>query len=114
MSSNTNEFEKTRLEMAKLIATHRRTRTWFWRTGVSSLAAAGLWLIMYSAISEKARVKETLAILVGAALMWLLFLWAFLLLRKLNRLTQRIKGLEKKIDTILRTDGPPANQLHQE
>lgn len=114
MSSNTNEFEKTRLEMAKLIASHRRTRTWFWRTGISSLAAAGLWLIMYNSISEKARVKETLAILVGAALMWILFLWAFLLLRKLNRLTLKIKGLERKIDTILRASGGSPNTLQQE
>jgi hypothetical protein len=114
MSSNTNEFEQTRLEMAKLIASHRRTRTWFWRTGISSLAAAGLWLIMYSSISERARIKETLAILVGAALMWMLFLWAFLLLRKLNKLTLRIKGLERKIDTLLRTGGRSPDTLHQE
>jgi hypothetical protein len=114
MSSSTNEFEKTRSEMASLIASHRRTRRWFWRTGLSSLAAAGLWLIMYSSISEKARIKETLAILVGAVLMWLLFLWAFLLLRKLNRLTVKIKGLERKIDAILSTAEHPPDTLRQE
>jgi hypothetical protein len=114
MSSNTNDFEKTRTEMAKLIASHRRTRRWFWRTGISSLAAAGLWLIMYNSVSEKARIKETLAILVGAALMWILFLWAFLLLRKLNRLTLKIKGLERKIDAILRTGDRSPDTLHQE
>jgi hypothetical protein len=114
MSSATNEFEQTRLEMAKLIASHKRTRTWFWRTGISSLAAAGLWLIMYNSISENARVKETLAILIGAALMWILFLWAFLLLRKLNRLTWKIKGLERKIDAILQTGHPPSDTLQQE
>ena len=114
MSLSTNEFEQTRLEMAKLIATHRRTRSWFWRTGISSLAAAGLWLIMYSSISDRARIKETLAILVGAVLMWALFLWAFFLLRKLNRLTRKIKGLEKKIDLLLRGGSREPNTLHQE
>ena len=114
MSSNTNEFEQTRLEMARLIASHKRTRTWFWRTGISSLAAAGLWLIMYNSISENARIKETLAILVGAALMWMLFLWAFLLLRKLNRLTWKIKGLERKIVAILSAgEGSPDTLQHE-
>jgi hypothetical protein len=101
MSSSAQEFERLRTELQVLVARHKRTRAWFWRTGISSLAAAALWLIMYNVSPEHAGVKETLAIIVGAALMWVLFSWAFFLLRKLNRLTVKIKGLEKKLDLIL-------------
>ena len=110
MSSNVNEFENIRTELQTLIARHRRTRAWFWRTGVSSLAAAGLWLIMYNYSPENASVKETMAIIVGAALMWILFSWAFFLLRKLNRLTAKIKTLEKKIALILSANAGSGDQ----
>ena len=104
MSSNVNDFENIRTELQHLIIRHKRTRAWFWRTGISSLAAAGLWLIMYNYSPDNASVKETLAIIVGAALMWILFFWAFLLLNKLKRLTAKIKKLEKKIAVILSAD----------
>ncbi len=110
MSSNVNDFESIRTELQHLIIRHKRTRAWFWRTGISSLAAAGLWLIMYNYSPDHAGVKETLAVIVGAALMWILFSWAFFLLRKLNRLTAKIKDLEKKIAAILIAD-PNAGDL---
>ena len=109
MSSSEQDFEKIRTELQILVARHKRTRAWFWRTGISSLAAAALWLIMYNVSSDQAGVKETLAIIVGAALMWVLFSWSFFLLRKLNRLTVEIKGLEKKMDVILNTEGVPGD-----
>ncbi|MCP4603219.1 MAG: hypothetical protein GY847_22340 [Proteobacteria bacterium] len=97
MSSPVSQFEKLRSDLLVLVIRHRRTRTWFWRTGAASLAAAGLWIIIYTFAADKAGVKETLAIIVGAILMWLLFLWAFFLLRKLNRLTDEIRRIEKRL-----------------
>ena len=101
MFSKTEEFEKIRKELSLLVVKHKKTRVWFWRTGISSLTAAGLWIVMYNVASEKANVKETLAIILGAALMWILFTWAFFLLRKLHVLTATIKQMERKMDLIL-------------
>jgi hypothetical protein len=101
MFSKTDEFEKIRKELSMLVAKHRKTRVWFWRTGFSSLTAAVLWIVMYNAASEKANVKETLAIILGAALMWILFTWAFFLLRKLHILTATIKQMERKLDILI-------------
>ena len=101
MFSKTEEFEKIRKELSTLVAKHKKTRVWFWRTGVSSLAAAALWIVMYNVASEKANVKETLAIILGAALMWILFSWAFFLLRKLHILTAAIKQVERRMDLLI-------------
>ena len=102
------EVEQLRSELTVLVAHHRKTRLWFWRTGAASLSAAGLWILIYTFASDNAGVKESLAIIVGAFLMWLLFLWAFLVLRKLNRLTAQVRVLEKKlIHRLAETDSQP-------
>ncbi len=94
MSFRVVQFEQIRADLNVLIVRHHRTRNWFWRTGAASLVAAALWIIIYIFASKNAGVKESLAIIVGAFLMWLLFLWAFMLLRKLNQLTAEVKKLE--------------------
>ena len=86
MASQMTKLKKLRYDLKILVIRHRRTRAWFWRTGLASLAGAGLWILIYYFASNNAGVKETLAIIVGAILMWILFLWSFLLLRKPNRL----------------------------
>lgn len=98
MISSRDDYEKTRIELAKLIARHSRARAWFWRTGISSLVAAALWILMYNLASDTYAPKETLAVILGAALMWILFLWAFFLLRKINIITDDIRRLERKMD----------------
>jgi len=105
MTIGANELERLRLELKTLVERHRRTRAWFWRTGISSLAAAGLWITIYIFASDNAGVKESLAIIIGAFLMWLLFLWAFFLLRKLNRLTGQVKTLEQRMIRLLQGSG---------
>ncbi len=112
MSSEVQNLEKVRSDLATLISRHRRTRAWFWRTGISSLVAAGLWIIIYQFASDNAGVKETLAIILGAALMWILFGWAFFLLRKLNLLTQEVKGLERKLASLFAAH--PAYRVEEE
>ncbi|MCP4678267.1 MAG: LapA family protein [Deltaproteobacteria bacterium] len=97
MSFRVVQLEQIRADLNVLIARHHRTRNWFWRTGAASLVAAALWIIISIFASENRGVKESLAIIVGAFLMWLLFLWAFMLLRKLNRLTAEVKKLEIKL-----------------
>lgn len=101
MFSKVDEFEKLRKDLSLLVAKHKKTRVWFWRTGISSLMAAVLWIIMYNVASEKATVKESLAIILGAALMWILFTWAFFLLRKLHVLTAAIKQMERQLDLLV-------------
>lgn len=97
MDNEVKEVEQLRSDLTVLVCRHRKTRRWFWRTGAASLTGAGLWILIYTFASENAGVKESLAIIVGAFLMWLLFLWAFLILRKLNRLTQEVREIEKKL-----------------
>jgi hypothetical protein len=46
-------------------------------------------------------VTESLAIIIGAFLMWILFLWSFFLMRKLNRLTDQVKKLEDQLLALL-------------
>ncbi|MDJ0765125.1 MAG: LapA family protein [Myxococcota bacterium] len=101
MISQAPHPEQLRSDLTKLINKHRRTRTWFWRTGTASLVSAGLWIVIYTIASKEAGVKETLAIIVGAILMWILFLWAFFLLRKLNRLTAQVRRMEKQLIDVL-------------
>lgn len=91
------QLEQIRADLNVLIARHQRTRSWFWRTGAASLVAAGLWIVISIFASKNEGVKESLAIIIGAFLMWLLFLWAFMLLRKLNRLTVEVKKLEVQL-----------------
>ena len=105
MTSQVAKLKKLRSELTILITRHRRTRTWFWRTGAASLTGAGLWILIYYFASNNAGVKETLAIIIGAFLMWILFLWAFLLLRKLNRLTQEVRKLESQLVDMLTQQG---------
>ena len=97
MTMRVEEYEQTRTELARLIGRHKRTRTWFRRTGISSLIAAGLWIIMYNLASDVNAPRETLAVILGAGLMWGLFTWAFFLLRKLNVITAEIRQLERKL-----------------
>lgn len=101
MTSSRDNYEKTRQELARLIGQHQKTKVWFRRTGSSALAAAGLWIVMYNAMSDKIEVKETLAVILGAGLMWLLFIWAFFLHRKLNTITAGIRFLERKMDEFI-------------
>ena len=101
MIAGTPSLEQLRLDLKVLINRHRRTRRWFWRTGSASLAGAALWIVMYFAGSDEAGVHEKLAIIVGAILMWILFLWAFLLFRKLSRITQEVKSVEKKLMDVM-------------
>ena len=98
MISSWDDYEKTRKELAKLIGRHRRARIWFRRTGISSLVAAALWIVMYNLAEDSITPRETLAVMLGAALMWILFIWAFFLLRKLNLITADIRRLERKMD----------------
>jgi hypothetical protein len=97
MAPGAPQLEQLRTDLLTLVARHRRTKIWFWRTGAAALVAAGLWIILYIFGSEQAGVKEQLAIMIGAALMWLLFLWSFFLLRKLGHITIEVRKLEGKI-----------------
>lgn len=98
MISSRDDYEKNRIELAKLIARHGRARMWFWRTGISSLIAAALWILMYNLAADNNTFKVTIAVILGAALMWILFIWAFFLLRKINIVTAEIRRLEQKMD----------------
>ena len=110
MISNWDDYEKTRKELATLIGKHRRARAWFWRTGISSLIAAVLWIVMYNIAADSNAPKETLAVIGGAALMWILFIWAFFLLRKLNIITSDIRRLERRMDEFAAiATGSPEN-----
>lgn len=109
MTPESNEVGQLRSDLKTLVERHRKARRWFWRTGAASLAASGLWILIYTFASEHAGVKESLAIIVGAFLMWLLFLWAFLILRKLNRLTAQVRIVEKRLITQLAREQELAN-----
>ncbi len=111
MSTRREEYEKARTQMAHLIRRHTRTRIWFRRTGISSLAAAALWIVMYNFSSDTlVAPRETLAVILGAALMWILFTWAFFLLRKLNVITADIRRLERKmLQFAVDASGPSEN-----
>ncbi len=98
MSFDQLNYEKTRQELKNLIIRHKRTRAWFWRTGASSLVAAALWIIMYNALSDQYTLTETIAVILGATLMWLLFAWAFFLFKKLNLIIEDIRRLERKLE----------------
>ena len=97
MSTRREVFVMARTLMAILIHRDTRTRIWFRRTGISSLAAAAMWIVMYNLASDTLAPRETLAVILGAALMWILFTWAFFLLRKLNVITTDIRRLERKM-----------------
>ena len=110
MNSSLDDYESTRKELAKLIGRHKRARVWFRRTGISSLVAAGLWIIMYNLTTDSITPRETLAVMLGAALMWILFIWAFFLLRKLNLITADIRRLERKmVEFAAFTSNSPEN-----
>lgn len=105
MEFSISRLEKLRSDLTMLVTRHRRTRAWFWRTGKASLVAAGLWITIYYFASDKPGVKETLAIIIGAILMWILFVWAFLLFRKLSRLTEEVRKIESQLVDMLSREG---------
>ena len=90
-------LDHLRLKLMTLIHQHHRTRTWFWRTGIAALTAAGLWILIYILAGDNLGVRESMAIIVGAILMWILFLWSFFLMRKLQRITDEVKEIERQI-----------------
>jgi hypothetical protein len=108
MPSRSTQQEQIRSSLATLIQTHRTTRIWFWRTGAAALTAALLWILIYLLAPDNMGVTESLAIIIGAFLMWILFLWSFFLMRKLNRLTDKVKKLEDQLLALL-----AANSLDQ-
>ncbi|MCP4198455.1 MAG: LapA family protein [Proteobacteria bacterium] len=101
MVSRSTQLEQLQSNLALLIQTHRATRIWFWRTGAAALAAAFLWILIYLLAPDNMGVTESLAIIIGAFLMWILFLWSFFLMRKLNRLTDQVKNLEDQLLALL-------------
>jgi O-antigen/teichoic acid export membrane protein len=101
MPSRSTQQEQIQASLAALIQTHRTTRIWFWRTGAAALTAAFLWILIYLLAPDNMGVTESLAIIIGAFLMWILFLWSFLLMRKLNRLTDQVKKLEYRLLALL-------------
>ena len=101
MPSSATKLEQIRSDLARLIQSHRTTRVWFWRTGIAALTAAFLWILIYLLAPNNKGVTESLAIIVGAFLMWILFLWSFFLMRKLNRLTDQVKDLEDQLLALL-------------
>jgi hypothetical protein len=113
MTSGRDSYEKTRQEMLRLIGRHQKTRMWFRRTGSASLVAAVLWIIMYNAMSEQAAVKETLAVILGAGLMWILFIWAFFLHRKLSIITADIRILERKMAEFVHASAIPPEDANR-
>ncbi len=100
MTTVASEIELIRSNISSLIEARKKARMWFWRTSISSLTAAGLWILIYVFASKNAGVKESLAIIVGAILMWVLFFWTSLLIIKLNRITAEIKRLERKFISL--------------
>jgi Na+/melibiose symporter-like transporter len=98
-SSQNNETLHSNLE--RLILKHRNTRAWFWRTGLASLLAAFLWIIVFAFAPDNIGVRESFAIIIGAILMWILFLWSFFLRRKLARLTMQVKQMEEQLTRSL-------------
>jgi hypothetical protein len=104
MISRPTKQEQLRSDLATLIQSHRNTCIWFWRTGIAALAAAFLWILIYLLAPDNMGVTESLAIIIGAILMWILFLWAFFLMRKLNRLTDQVKDLEDQLLALLATN----------
>jgi hypothetical protein len=106
MASELRNLEGLKKDLSFLIARHKRTRAWFWRTGISSLLAAVLWIIICNLASSPPEVKDTLAVTLGAVLMWTMFGWSFFLLRKLNRLTGEVKRLESRLTEFLISNSP--------
>ncbi len=97
MISGRDSLEQQRLGLKVLIHQHRKTKRWFWRTGMASLVGACLWLATYFFASGEADIIETLAITIGAFIMWVLFLWAFWLLKKLRTITSKVWKAEKQL-----------------
>jgi hypothetical protein len=104
MPSSATKQKQIQSTLATLVQTHRATRIWFWRTGIAALTAAFLWIVIYLLAPDNMGVTESLAIIVGAFLMWILFLWSFFLMRKLNRLTDQVKDLEDQLLALLATN----------
>ena len=107
MASNTGEIERLKSDLTKLVTEQQKARIWFFRTGIASLIAAGLWILIYNFASERTGLqvsrlnKESLAIMLGAILMWILFIWAFFLQRKLSRIAAAAHTVEQKLVAIL-------------
>jgi len=100
-----DEIESTRQRLSELVVLHRRTRAWFWRTGLAALAGAAIWIAIYLFSSGSVSVKSSLATLLGAFLMWILFFWSFFLLRKLNRITEEVQRVQQALIRMLAAAG---------
>jgi hypothetical protein len=93
----TTDTESTRREIGRLVEAHRKASFWFHRTGVASLTAAGLWIVLYCFAADKTDARDALAIMLGGALMWGLFGWSFFLLRKARRIAARVRSLQARL-----------------
>jgi len=96
-----SNIENSRNELTSLIEQFKRTKAWFWRTGIAFLVASVVWLTMYSFMPKNANIVQSLALVAFGILMWILFLWAFSVSRKLKVITIKVKKLEEKLETML-------------
>ena len=74
------------------------------------MIAAFLWILMYLFAPDNMGVRDAIAIFVGAILMWVLFLWSFFLVRKLNRITRQVKDVEARLLRHLEAEHEKSSQ----
>ncbi|MDD5308777.1 MAG: hypothetical protein PHU25_15795 [Deltaproteobacteria bacterium] len=95
------DIQTLQAELKTLVDVYRKTRVWFWRLGASSLAAAAAWILIWVKASRDVTPRSGLAIVFGSLLMWILFLWVGLVMRKLNRITTRMNDLHEILQKLL-------------
>jgi hypothetical protein len=113
MATTPHKLPQLQAELKTLLQSHHTTNIWFRRTGAAALAAAGLWILIYLFAQDNIGVKKSLAIIVGSILMWLLFVWAFFLLRKLNRITARVRRLEVQLIALIANEDANKKNEHE-
>ena len=101
MGNRDEEIQDIQRQLKDLLELHQRTKAWFWRTGTASLAAAAAWLFMWNKASNETDLRTGLAVAVAAVLMWFLFIWAFMLLRKMSRVARQALDLKQSLERLL-------------
>ena len=95
MTLNSEEQQQIHARLIKLVQLHENTRLWYWRTGLASLFAAAICIVGFVLLPDQAEFWPTVAIIVVTMVMWSLFLVAFRLQRKLDRILTEVKQVEK-------------------
>jgi hypothetical protein len=101
MKAPAPDIQSLQAELKALIELYKRTKAWFWRVGASSLAAAAVWIFLWTRVARDTTQRGGLAIALGSVVMWILFLWSGLVMRKLNRITARMNALHETLQKML-------------